>query len=259
MTGFKSSIHCPRASHTSKCNPSLEAPCLLNQPPSPLLHTALEAAQGSSGQIGQQQSLLKSSCFLLLRFLPSPEALPSKESGGDKAWLSPSDSLHPINPVCQVQKEGNPLVSPPSSHPPVCSSAPPAHVDPLPCYPGRNPPQTHPCGSSLGKTQAFPLLRRHHPSVHTTRQRSSPFPSPSWLLLLDQGAFPLPQPSPPTLPEQHKQEGEAEELLPLHPSGGVPCWVWCYPQLLLVSSAGEGGRDEGREGRRGEGGLAGPS
>lgn len=74
---------------------------MLNQPPSPLLHTALEAAQGSSGQIGQQQSLLKSSCFLLLRFLPSPEALPSKESGGDKAWLSPSNSLHPINPVCR--------------------------------------------------------------------------------------------------------------------------------------------------------------
>lgn len=74
---------------------------MLNQPPSPLLHTALEAAQGSSGQIGQQQSLLKSSCFLLLHFLPSPEALPSKESGGDKAWLSPSNSLHPINPVCR--------------------------------------------------------------------------------------------------------------------------------------------------------------
>lgn len=144
---------------------------MLNQPPSPLLHTALEAAQGSSGQIGQQQSLLKSSCFLLLRFLPSPEALPSKESGGDKAWLSPSDSLHPINPVCRRYRRKEILWCLPNLPTPFVQLSSSRTRGPPALLPGQEPTTNPP----VWQNPSFPSALSVRPH-HEAEEQPLPFP-----------------------------------------------------------------------------------
>lgn len=224
---------------------------MLNQPPSPLLHTALEAAQGSSGQIGQQQSLLKSSCFLLLHFLPSPEALPSKESGGDKAWLFPSDSLHPINPVCRrYRRKEIPWCLPNLPTPFVQLSSSRTRGPPA-LLPGQesttNPPvwQT----PSFPSAAKAPSVRPHHEA------EEQPLPFPFLAASPGPGCF---SPSPALSPHspraaQSRKGKQRSSYLRTPPEGSRAGFGVILSCSWLAALGREGGMKRGREGEGREG------
>lgn len=210
--GFESTLLCPHARHTAERSPTCRHHvCVLSCPPALSSHTALEAAQGSSGQIGQQQPLLKSSCFLLLHFLPSPATFSTKDGAGGKPG-PPSATPHILLTLSATSTEGRKLLAVYSPSHPLCTAQLLLHMDPLPCC-----PCTHlPTNTTVHLFHLSTLWRKGIVSIKG--QRSSPFYSPSRLLLLEEGCFPLPHLSSPAPLEQHKQEGEAEQLLPPCPS-----------------------------------------
>jgi len=203
------------------------------------LPPALEAAQGSSGQIGLQQSLLKSGClFLLLCFLPSPATPPAWAKQGDKAWLSPSDCLHPIKPFHHRyrRKETASRFSPLcTAQLPCCTCGPPALLHTHTC--SHPPTNTHTLAlhsSSLtetfgAKVSSTPRGREMPPSLPLPGCFSS-----------TAAAFPFPIPLPLLSKSIASREGKRRtSYLRSPPRGPAPSYP--YPQLLLVSSAGREG------------------
>lgn len=248
---FENAVQQPCASHAFKCNPSLKAPCVLDNLPSPSSHTlSWKQPREALARLDYNNPCSKaaaSSSFCISSLL-----LQSPQHGQRRRIQRGSPPVavsHPINPLHHRyrRKEITWMFSPLSS-PCVQLSSPAAHLDPLPCYtytrthvhpqrPTRSPFTAPPSPKPLEQRYHLHQEAEKHPLLFPFLAASPPPQSHSLSV--------FPHPSAPTLRKHSKPGGEVEDSYLRSPPEGSHAG-------LSVSSAAPGEQ-------RGEGGLAGPS